>query len=103
MKWVVHYRQGGAQALEDRSSAPLHRPTRTSARTMDLIEHWRRAQKWSARRISHELAVRGAVVSVRTVTRWLGRAGPSRRGDIAPTGHRPTGPANPSWPVSQAT
>ncbi|EGF58357.1 hypothetical protein HMPREF9056_00017 [Actinomyces sp. oral taxon 170 str. F0386] len=45
---------------------------------VDLIEHWCRAHKWSARRISHELAARGTVVSVRTVTRWLDRAGPSR-------------------------
>ena len=70
-KWVARYRQGGTEALEDRSSAPAHRPTQTSAETVDLIEHWRRTHKWSARRISHELAVRGTVVSARTVTRWL--------------------------------
>ena len=85
-KWVARYRQGGAQALEDRSSAPAHRPTRTSTETVDLIEHWRRTHKWSARRISHELAARGTVVSVRTVTRWLDRAGLNRRRDIDPTG-----------------
>ena len=85
-KWVARYRQGGTEALEDRSSAPAHRPTQTSAETVDLIEHWRRTHKWSARRISHELAVRGTVVSVRTVTRWLDRAGLNRRGDIDPTG-----------------
>ena len=28
---------------------------------VDLIEHWCRAHKWSARRISHELAARGTV------------------------------------------
>ena len=85
-KWVARYRQGGAQALEDRSSVPAHRPTRTSTETVDLIEHWRRTHKWSARRISHELAARGTVVSVRTVTRWLDRAGLNRRRDIDPTG-----------------
>ena len=85
-KWLARYHQGGTQALEDRSSAPAHRPTRTSAKTVDLIEHWRRAHKWSARRISHELAARGTVVSVRTVTRWLDRAGLNRRRDIDPTG-----------------
>ena len=53
---------------------------------MDLIEHWHRTHKWSARRISHELAVRGTVVSARTVTRWLDRAGLNRRRDIDPTG-----------------
>ena len=80
-KWVARYHQGGTQALENHSSAPLGQPTRTSAETVDLVEHWRRAHKWSARRISHELAARGTVVSVRTVTRWLDRAGSSRRGD----------------------
>ena len=61
-KWLARYHQGGTQALEDRSSAPAHRPTRTSAKTVDLIEHWRRAHKWSARRISHELAARDSGV-----------------------------------------
>ena len=85
-KWVARYRQGGVPELEDRSSAPFHCPARTSAETVDLIEHWRRTHKWSARRISHELAVRGTVVSVRTMTRWLDRAGLNRRRDIDPTG-----------------
>ena len=85
-KWLARHHQGGTQALEDRSSAPAHRPTRTSAKTVDLIEHWRRTHKWSARRISHELAARRTVVSVRTVTRWLDRAGLNRRRDIDPTG-----------------
>ena len=62
----------------------LHCPARTSAETVDIVEHWRRTHKWSARRISHELAARGTVVSVRTVTRWLDRAGPSRRGETRP-------------------
>lgn len=70
-KWVARDRQVGVSELEDRSSTPLHCPTRTSAETVDLIKHWRRTHKWSARRISHELAVRGTVVSARTVTRWL--------------------------------
>ena len=78
-KWVARYRQGGTEALEDRSSAPFRCPARTSAETVDLIEPWRRTHKWSARRISRELALRGTVVSVRTVTRWLDRAGLRRR------------------------
>ena len=85
-KWVARYRQGGTEALEDHSSAPAHRPTQTSAETVDLIEHRRRTHKWSARRISHELAVRGTVVSARTVTRWLDRAGLNRRRDTRTTG-----------------
>ena len=34
-KWLARYHQGGTQALEDRSSAPAHRPTRTSAKTVE--------------------------------------------------------------------
>ena len=63
---------------------------------MDLIEHWRRPHKWSARRISHELAVRGTVVSVRTVTRWLDRAGLNRRRDTRP--HRTDQPGQQTDP-----
>lgn len=95
-KGVARYRQGGTEALEDRSSAPAHRPIQTSAETVDLIEHWRRTRKWSARRISHELAVRGTVVSVRTVTRWLDRAGLNRRRDTRP--HRTDQPGRQTDP-----
>lgn len=97
-KWVARYRQGGISELEDRSSAPLHCPARTSAETVDLIEHWRRTHKWSALRISHELAVRGTVVSARTVTRWLDRAGLNRRGDTRP--HRTDQPGQQTDPGS---
>lgn len=83
-KWVARYRQGGVPELEDLSSAPFRCPARTSAETVDLIEHWRRTHKWSARRISHELPVRGTVVSARTVTRWLDRAGLNQRRDTRP-------------------
>ena len=95
-KWVARYRQGGISELEDRSSAPIVRPTRTSTETVDLIEHWRRTHKWSARRISHELAVRGTMVSARTVTRWLDRAGLNRRGDTRP--HRTDQPSQQTDP-----
>ena len=95
-KWVARDRQGGIPEPEDLSSAPAHRPTRTSAETVDLIEHWRRTHKWSARRISHELAVRGTVVSVRTVTRWLDRAGLNRRRDTRP--HRTDQPGQQTDP-----
>ena len=33
-KWVARYRQKGISELEDRSSAPFHCPTRTSAETV---------------------------------------------------------------------
>ena len=56
------------QRLDALSSA-LFRGPRTWASIMDRIEHWHRTHKWSTRGISHELAVRGAEVSVRAVTR----------------------------------
>lgn len=92
-KWLARYRSGGEDALEDRSSAPWRRPTQTAPQVVDLIEDWRRTHKWSARRITHELTTRGESVSVRTVTRWLERAGLGRRRDIDPAGqlNRETG------------
>ena len=83
-KVVARYRQGGVSELEDRYCAPFHCPARTSAETGELIERWRRTHKWSARRIGHELAVRGTVVSVRTVTHRLDRAGLNRLRDTRP-------------------
>jgi transposase InsO family protein len=54
---------------------------------VELIEHWRRKQKWSARRIARELADgHGVHCCVRTVTRWLDRLGLNRIRDITPDG-----------------
>ena len=97
-KWVARDRQGGVWEPEDLSSTPLHCPTRTSAETVDPIKHWRRTHKRSARRISHELAVRGTAVSPRTVTRWLDRAGLNRRRDTRP--HRTDQPGQQTDPGS---
>ena len=73
-KWVGRYRAAGAAGLEDRSSAPANRPSRLSVEVVELIEHWRRKKKWSARRIARELTDgHHAQCSVRTVTRWLDR------------------------------
>ncbi|MEH0111438.1 IS481 family transposase, partial [Tersicoccus sp. MR15.9] len=84
--WVGRYRVGGIDALEDRSSAPVNRPTQLPAVVVELIEAWRRAHKWSARRIHHELAARGHHCCLRTVSRWLARLGIARRRDLDPTG-----------------
>jgi transposase len=86
-KWVSRYRELGVVGLEDRSSAPAHRPTRLEGWVVELIEHWRRKLKWSARRIARELADRHDVrCCVRTVTRWLDRLGLNRIRDITPDG-----------------
>ena len=86
-KWVGRYRAAGAAGLEDCSSAPVNRPSRLSVEVIELIEHWRRREKWSARRIARELADgHYAQCSVRTVTRWLDRLGLNRIRDITPDG-----------------
>ncbi|WP_303323894.1 IS481 family transposase [Actinomyces radicidentis] len=99
-KWVARYRIHGEAGLQDRSSAPWHRPTQTPPEVVDLIETWRRTHKWSARRITHELHARGTEISVRTVTRWLDRAGLNRRRHIDPTGasNRVTGRIHARFP-----
>ena len=86
-KWVGRYRAAGAAGLEEHSSAPAHRPSRLEGWVVELIEHWRRKQKWSARRIARELADgHGVHCCVRTVTRWLDRLGLNRIRDITPDG-----------------
>lgn len=92
-KWVHRYREDGVEALEDRTSAPARRPSRTPIEVIELIDAWRRDRKWSARRIALELAGRGHHFCVRTIGRWLQRLGISRRRDLDPTGenNRETG------------
>lgn len=85
-KWVSRYRTDGSEALEDRSSSPAMRPSRLSIEAIELIDRWRRDHKWSARRITAELAVHGYHCCVRTVSRWLKRLGIARRRDLDPSG-----------------
>lgn len=73
-KWVARWREHGEAGLADRSSAPVHRPTRTPPQVIERIEELR-ARKWSARRITLELNQSGVAISVATVTRWLHRIG----------------------------
>jgi transposase len=86
-KWVNRYRRHGELGLHDRSSTPHNSPTATSAKVVELIETWRREHKWSAARITHELAAReGVVINRRTVTRHLTQLGLGRRRFLDPTG-----------------
>jgi len=86
-KWVSRYRVHGEVGLGDRSGAPAERPSRLATWVVELIEHWRRKRKWSARRIARELADGyGVRCCVRTVTRWLERLGLNRVRDITPEG-----------------
>lgn len=60
--------------------------TATSAQVVVRIETMRRVHKWSARRISIELAAEGVTVSVRTVRRHLAHLGLNRRWFLDPSG-----------------
>lgn len=85
-KWVNRHRRHGELGLVDRSSAPHHQPSATPVDVVTRIEEMRRAHKWSATRIAHELAVDGIVISRRTVTRHLAALGLNRRKFIDPNG-----------------
>ena len=67
--------------LHDRSSTPRHSPNATPAWVIERIETWRRDHKWSAQRITDELADLGfTTMSTRggfqsTSQRWLVRRG----------------------------
>jgi transposase len=85
-KWVNRYRDYGENGLTDHVSVPHHQPTATPAATIMRIEQLRRDRKWSARRISTELAGEGITISVRTVSRHLAHLGLNRRRFLDPTG-----------------
>jgi transposase len=85
-KWVNRHRQFGEAGLLDRPSVPHHQPTATPAQVVIRLEAMRRDRKWSARRISIELAGEGVTVSVRTVSRHLVHLGLNRRRFLDPTG-----------------
>ncbi|WP_350353341.1 IS481 family transposase [Microbacterium sp. A8/3-1] len=78
-KWVNRYRRYGEAGLYDRSSASIRQPTVTPGETVARIEAMRRTQKWSAARISFELAADDITISRRTVTRHLAQLGLNRR------------------------
>ncbi|QIS02591.1 IS481 family transposase [Nocardia brasiliensis] len=85
-KWVNRFRQHGELGLLDRSSAPHLSPSATPVQVVARIELLRRTRKWSARRISLELAAEGTRISVRTVGRHLVRLGLNRRRFLDPNG-----------------
>jgi len=85
-KWVNRYRRYGELGLHDRSSTPHHSPSATPTWVVEQIETWRREKKWSATRITHELADLGFQINRRTVTRHLSRLGLGRRRFLDPSG-----------------
>ncbi len=103
-KWVNRWRRHGVLGLHDRSSAPHESPAATPAEVIAEIETWRREKKWSAARISHELAEAGYRIDRRTVTRHLGRLGLGQRRFLDPCGetNRKPGKITARWPGHMA-
>jgi transposase InsO family protein len=99
-KWVNRWRRYGDLGLVDRPSTPHHSPRATPAEVIAQIKIWRRDKKWSAARITHELAGQGIRINRRTVTRHLTRLGLGRRRFLDPTGesNREPGKITARWP-----
>ncbi len=85
-KWKNRYDTHGEAGLRDRPSVPLCSPTQIPPDVVERIEQLRRDNKWSARRITLELASQGVRISERTVGRWLARLGISQRRFLDPDG-----------------
>jgi transposase InsO family protein len=99
-KWVNRWRRLGELGLRDRSSIPHHSPNATPAWVIERIETWRRDNKWSAQRITHELADLGYRINRRTVTGHLTRLGLGHRRFLDPGGdsNRKPGKITARWP-----
>ncbi len=99
-KWVNRWRRYGELGLLDRPSTPHRSPTATPPEVIVQIEAWRREKKWSASRITHELAQQGIEINRRTVTRHLARLGLSHRRFLDPDGdsNRQLGKITAHWP-----
>ncbi len=79
-KWVNRYKDLGEVGLLDGSSAPHTSPTRTPDDVIELVCQLRRDKKWSAAKISTELAEKHHItVSTSTVQRHLRAANLHRR------------------------
>jgi transposase len=85
-KWINRWRRYGELGLVDRSSAPRRSPRATPAWVIKRIETWRRTRKWSATRITLELAELGYRINRRTVTGHLTRLGLGQRRFLDPCG-----------------
>lgn len=84
-KWGACCRAGGETALIDRSSRPRCSPGQLDPAVVAQTHALRQERKWAARRI-HHLHAESHQLCVRTVGRWLHRAGISRLRDLTPAG-----------------
>ena len=99
-KWLNRWRRHGELGLHDRSSVPHSSPNATAAWVIEKIETWRRDKKWSALRITDELADLGYRINRRTVTRHLTCLGLGQRRFLDPCGdsNRKPGKITARWP-----
>src|SRR5690348_7393110 len=75
-KWVERYRQGGVEAIAERSRRPLRSPTRTEAELESLIVALRQwYPDWGARKLAVLLDRQGIELPSSTVHRVLLRHG----------------------------
>ena len=82
-KWVGRFREGGVEALRDRSSRPLSSPSQTPLATCDAVEVLRRQRRTQAH-IAAEIGLSPA-----TVSRILARRGLSLLSSLEPAAPRP--------------
>ena len=98
------WRRHGDLGLRDRPSIQQHSPNATPAEVIKQIEAGRRDNKWSASRITSELADLGFTINRRTVTRHLTRLGLGQRRFLHPNGEsdRQSGTITARWPGHMA-
>jgi transposase InsO family protein len=77
-KWVRRFRSEGLAGLQDRSSAPRRRPTRTPAERVEAIRKLR-LLRLTAAEIAELLSM-----ALATVSRWLKRIGLGKRSRLEP-------------------
>ena len=82
-KWVGRFRQHGVAGLNDRSSAPLSSPSRTSLETLAKVAVMRR-MRFTGQQIARDLAISPA-----TVSRVLTRMGLNLLSSLDPKPPRP--------------
>ncbi len=83
---VGHRLQYGDLGFQDRSSAPIHHPTATTAEIVAQIESMRRTGNGLPSRITFETAKDGIVIARRTVTKILRNLGLNGRRFVDPNG-----------------
>ncbi len=71
-KWRRRFLEGGAEALEDRSSRPRHSPARLHRRLRRQVKRLRE-RRWSGRAISHALGLARSTVGAELRRLGLGR------------------------------